>query len=58
MKVYQLQEIEIQTEVQYCYYDYEKEERIFITREEAEEKEIRYMYVENNEIFIEVESDT
>lgn len=56
MKVYELnQQIEIQCTIQYCYYDYEKEQRIIISRKAAEDKEIEYMYVERGELFIEVE---
>lgn len=50
--------IEIQCETTFCYYDYEKEERIIITQQEAENKEIKYIYIENDSLFIEIEMDS
>ena len=47
--------IEIQCEKIFCYYDYDKEERITITEKQAMDYEIKYIYVENNIIYIEVE---
>ena len=49
--------IDIQVQVNLCYYDYNKDERIFGTTEELGDKEIRCMYTENDEIIIEVEHD-
>ena len=58
MKVYELLiNVDIQNQIRFCYYDYEKEERIEITREEADYKEIRYLYTENDEIYIEVDME-
>lgn len=50
--------IEFQCETTFCYYDYEKEKRIIITQQEAENKEIKYIYIENDSLFIEVEIDS
>lgn len=49
--------IDIQCGVHYYYYDYEKEERIEISEEEAEGKEIKYLYSEFDEICIEVDME-
>ena len=58
MKVYELMiNVEFQNQIYFCYYDYDKEERIKITREEADYKKVRYIYSEDNEIFIEVEME-
>ncbi len=55
MKVYELdQQVEVQGEVKYCYYDEQKERRVIISRKAAEDLEIAYLYVENGELFIEV----
>lgn len=45
--------IEIQTAVHYCYYDDEKYERVEITYQQAKDKEILYIYVDEGEIYIE-----
>ncbi len=57
MKVQELfNQVELQSEIIYCYYDYENtEERIVIDKEKAKEFEIRYIYCENNKIYIEVD---
>lgn len=58
MKIYELlNNVEIQVTIHFCYYDYDKEKRIEITEEEAEGKEMRYIYTENDEIYIEVDND-
>ena len=49
--------IEIQCEIVYCCYDYETERRKEITYDEAKEKDIRYIYCEDNKIFIEIENE-
>ena len=49
--------IEIQCEIVYCYYDYNAEKRKEITYTEAKEKDIRYIYCEDNKIFIEIEKE-
>lgn len=57
MKVYELNAngIDIQCEVILCYYDYEINERVFLTEAEASDREIKYLYVENDCLVIEVE---
>ena len=47
--------IEIQCQMVLCYYDYDKDKRVLITREEAQDHEIKYMYVENDILYIELE---
>ena len=47
--------IEIQCQVVLCYYDYNKDKRVLITREEAQDHEIKYMYVEDDTLYIELE---
>ena len=49
--------IEIQCEVIYCYYNYLKDERVIITEEEAADMDIRYIYIENEKLFIEVDNE-
>ena len=49
--------IDIQVQVHLCWYDYDTEERVFGTEEELGDKEIKYMYTEHDEIFIEVETE-
>ena len=41
----------------YCYYNYDKNERIIISPLAAAEKRIKYIYCEKNTIYIEVESE-
>lgn len=59
MQVYELLNsgADIQVGVNYYYYDHEKEERVSITYDEAENKDIAYIYCEDNELCIEVEFD-
>lgn len=53
-----LENIEIQTKVVICYYDDEKNYRIEVQRnEEINDKEIKYMYVDKGEIYIEIDID-
>lgn len=47
--------IEVQSEYRVVYYDEEKNERVEISDEEAGDKEIKYVYCENNILYIEVE---
>lgn len=49
--------IDIQNTIHYCYYDYDKSERIEITEEMANDKEIKYLYCDDNEIYIEIDMD-
>lgn len=47
--------IDIQVQVHYVYYDETKKERVEISQEDASDKEILYMYSEDDEIFLEVD---
>lgn len=47
----------VQSEAKYAYYDYDKDERVELTYEQAKDREILYIYCENNIIFFEVEGD-
>ena len=49
------QGIDIQCQIIFCYYEYETERRKVLTDEEAAEREIKYIYTENDAIYIEVE---
>ena len=49
--------IDVQSDVHFYYYDYAHDERIEITMEKAQDKEIRFIYCENNELCIEVEAE-
>ena len=59
MKVYELLNsgADIQVGVNYYYYDHEKGERISIEYDEAEDRDIAYIYCEDDELCIEVEFD-
>lgn len=52
-----LDRVEIQSECCVVYYDEDKNERVEISDKEARDKEIRFIYSENNILFIEVEVD-
>ena len=52
-----LNTVEIQSEVKYFCYDYEHDERIELTVQEAEDCEVKYMYCEDDTICIEVERE-
>lgn len=49
--------VELQCAVHFCYYDYEANERIEIGKFEALAYEVKYMYCEDDELWIEVECD-
>lgn len=49
--------IDFQVQVNFYYYNYDKDERIPMTEKEAKNKEIKYMYCENDEIVIEVDME-
>ena len=58
MKVYELfNNIEFQNEIIFCYFDYENFERVIITKEQAINKNVKYIYVEADELYIEVDND-
>lgn len=50
-------QVDFQVEVRLCYYDYDSDERIFDTSENLGDKEVKYVYTENDAIIIEVEHD-
>ena len=47
--------IDVQSEVHFYYYDYTLDERFEIGMSKAANKEIRYIYCENNKLCIEVD---
>ena len=57
MKLYEiLENIDIQCDYKICFYDYETEEKTIVKDEDSVyEQRVLYMYIENKEIFIEVE---
>lgn len=50
--------IEVQSEVCIVKFDDDKNERVELERASALEKEIRFMYCENDILYIEVESES
>ena len=50
--------IEVQSEVCIVKFDDDKNERVELERASAFEKEIRFMYCENDILYIEVESES
>ena len=52
-----LDSAELQSTVKYYYYDYDKEQRIELTEEEAGQYEIKYIYDEDEVICFEVDKD-
>ena len=58
MRLYELLDsVEIQSDVHFVYYDYDKCERHELTEEEAKGKEVRYLYVDDYELYIEVDME-
>lgn len=58
MKLYDLiHQVEIQSETKYVYYDYDKCERFEITQEEALDKDIKYIYVDDGILYIEIDNE-
>ena len=58
MKLIQLiLNVEIQSEYKIVYYDYDENRRIKTTLDGNEDKDIRYMYVEDGTLYIEIESE-
>lgn len=58
MKLYKLlDEVEILSDMKIVYYDYDKEKRIEITEKRAKDKKIRYIYCEEDALYIEVEKE-
>ncbi len=58
MKAFELLDgVEFQNEVKFVRYDYEHEVRVEITEDQAAYRDIRYIYSENDVLFIEVDSE-
>ena len=58
MRLYELLDsVEIQSDVHFVYYDYEECERHELTEDEAKGKEVRYLYVDDYELYIEVDME-
>lgn len=58
MKLIQLiLNVEIQSKYKIVYYDYDENRRIKTTLDGNEDKDIRYMYVEDGTLYIEIESE-
>lgn len=58
MKAFELLDgVELQNEVKFVRYDYEHEVRVEITEDQAAYRDIRYIYSENDVLFIEVDSE-
>ena len=58
MKVFELLDgVEFQNEVKFVRYDYKHEVRVEITEDQAAYRDIRYIYSENDVLFIEVDSE-
>ena len=51
------QGVDIQCQVIFCFYDYDAECRKVLSNEEAADREIKYIYTEDDAIYIEVEGD-
>lgn len=49
--------IEIQCEKIFCYYDYDKSERITISEAQAIDHDIQYIYIEENILYIEIKME-
>lgn len=49
--------VEIQGKCHYCYYDNENERRIEISAEEAMDYDMKYIYCEDGELYIEVDKE-
>ena len=49
-----LENCEVQCSVHFCWYDFDAYERIEIPEAEARGAEVRYLYVEDGELWIEV----
>ena len=49
--------VEIQSEITVCYYDDKREKRVNVQADQYLDHEIKYLYVEDGELFIEVEVD-
>ena len=52
-----LNNVELQSTAKYFYYDYDKEQRIELTEEEASDYDIKYIYEEDGIICFEVDKE-
>ena len=52
-----LNNVELQSTAKYFYYDYDKEQRIEMTEEEAGDYDIKYIYEEDGIICFEVDKE-
>lgn len=58
LKVYDiLDNCEVQSEVRFVWYDYDADVRVDLSEAEARGREVKYMYVEDGVLFVEVEGD-
>jgi hypothetical protein len=58
LKVYDiLDNCEVQSEVRFVWYDYDAEERVTISEEEARGREVKYLYVDDGILYVEVYGD-
>lgn len=58
MKLYQIfLNTEIQSDYKIVYYDYIKEQRIEVSEEDYTDKYIRYLYVDDGILYIEIDND-
>ena len=52
-----LDNCEVQSEVRFVWYDYDAEERVTISEEEARGREVKYLYVDDGILYVEVYGD-
>ncbi len=58
MKLYEIfLHTEIQSDYKVVYYDYIKEQRIEVSEEDYTDKYIRYLYVDDGILYIEIDND-
>ena len=58
LRVYDiLDNSEVQCAVHYCWYDYDAFERIEISEAEARGLEVKFLYIEDGELWIEVDRE-
>lgn len=52
-----LDNCEVQSEVRFVWYDYDAGERVTISEEEARGREVKYLYVDDGILYVEVYGD-
>lgn len=58
LRVYDiLDNVDIQSEVRFVWYDYDADVRVDLSEAEARGREVKYMYVEDGVLFVEVEGN-